>query len=112
MYGVKGLRIVLKGFKIEAYGTEAVVAADHGAHGVLHPAVEEVALATSQGLHEGPHHIPGGRAQARRALTVDGDPLLSDADVAGVLDGVLILRHQVVIDGLAHSGNADLIHRR
>ncbi len=54
--------LLVYGFQVEGERAEAVVAADHGAHGVFHPAVKEVALAVGKGFNKGFHGIPGGRA--------------------------------------------------
>ena len=48
--------------QIKRERAEAIVAADHGAHGVFHPAVKEVALAVGKGFNKGFHGVPGGRA--------------------------------------------------
>ena len=95
---------------IEAEGPEAVVAADHRTHGILHPAVEEVSFALRQRLYEWPHGVPSGRTQSFRTFAVDGDPLLSLPNVASVLNGVLVLRNQVGIDRLANGCDAYFAH--
>ena len=97
-------------FEIEAEGAEAVVATDHGAHGILHPAVVKVTFASGQRLNELTHGGPSRGTQALRTGSVDGYPLLAHADIAGMLDGVLILRHQVGIDGLADGGDSYFVH--
>ena len=88
---------------IETERAEAVVAADHRAHRVLHPSVVEVALASGQRLHELTHGRPCRRTHPFRLLAVYGDPLLALPDVASVLNRVLVFRHQVLIDRLANS---------
>ena len=98
-------------FEIEADRAETIVATNHSTHWILHPAIEEVAFATCQRLHEGTHDIPSRRTQSLWTLTVNGNPLLAKTDIASVLNRVLILRHEVFIDGLAHSSNADGEHR-
>ena len=97
-------------FDIEAERAETVVAADHRAHGVLHPAVIEIASAFGQGLHELLHRRPGGRTHPFGALSVDGNPLLALSYVAGVFDGVLVLLHQVCIDGLPNGCDSNFVH--
>ena len=51
---VMGLLIV-DCFNVEAERTETVVATDHRAHRVFHPAIEEIAFASGQWLHELTH---------------------------------------------------------
>ena len=98
------------GFDIETERSEAVVATDHGAHGILHPAVEEVAFALCQRFHKGLHGLPCRGAQTFRTFAVNGYPLLSLPDVTGVLNGVFVLRCQVGIDRLANGCDANLVH--
>ena len=97
-------------FDIETERSEAVVATDHRAHGILHPAVEEVTFALCERFHKRPHGLPRRKTQTFRPFAVDGDPLLSLPDVASVLNGVLVLRYQVRIDRLANSCDANFIH--
>ena len=54
--------LLVYGFQVEGERAEAIVAADHGAHGVFHPAVKEVALAAGKGFNKRFHGIPGGKA--------------------------------------------------
>ena len=98
-------------FDVETERAETVVAANHGTHGVLHPAVVEIAFATSQRLDKIAHRVPCGRAKVLRALAVDGRPLLTLADVAGMLDGIFVFRHQVGIDRLTNGRDANFVHR-
>ena len=97
-------------FQVEAERTEAVIATDHGTHGVLHPAIIEVAFAPGQGLYELPHGGPGRWAHALGTLAVQGYPLLAFPYITGVLDWVFVLGHQVVIDALPDGGDADFVH--
>ena len=102
--------LLVYGFQVEGERAEAVVAADHGAHGVFHPAVKEVALAVGKGFNKGFHGIPGGKAYSIRSLSIFRYPLLALPDIAGVLDGVLIFCHQVRIGCLADGCDFDFVH--
>jgi hypothetical protein len=97
-------------FEIETKGAETIVTTDHGAHRILHPAIVEVAFASGQCLHELTHGRPGRRTQTLRTGAIDGYPLLAHADIARMLDGVFVFRHQVGIDGLADGGDSDFVH--
>ena len=97
-------------FDVEADRAEAVVAGDHGAHGVFHPAVKEVAFAGSEVLDEVFHGVPGRWAHAVGALAVYGYPALAFMHVAGVLDGVLEAGHEVGILGFTDGGYFDFVH--
>ena len=109
-YFVCGRHLFINYFDVETERSEAVVATDHCAHGILHPTVEEVTFALRQRLYEWPHGVPSGRTQSFRTFAVDGDPLLSLPNVASVLNGVLVLINQVLIDRLANSCDANFVH--
>lgn len=96
---------------VEGEGAEAVVAADHGAHGVLHPAVEEVAFAAGEGFDKWAHRLPGRCAQSLRSLSVNGHPLLPDANITGMADGILVLSHQVGVFRLADCGDTYFVQK-
>ena len=98
--------IVSNGFEIERDGAEAVVTGNHGRIGILHPSIIEIALATGQSLDKGAHRFPCALAQAVGALRVTGDTRLSQTDVTSVLDGILVLLHEVMIDRLPHGRDA------
>ena len=97
-------------FNIEAEWSETVIAADHCAHGVLHPAIIEVPFTSCQRFHELPHGIPCSRTHPFRTFAILGNPLLSLFDIACVLDGILILFHQVWIDRLAYGSDSYFVH--
>ena len=103
-------RQILYSFNIETERTEAVVAADHCTHGILHPAVIEIALATGQGFHKLSHGRPCRRTHAIWTSPVNRNPLLTLFDIASMFDGVLVFLHQVRINGLADSSNAYFVH--
>ena len=109
-YFVCGRHLFINYFDIETEWPETVVTTDHGAHGILHPTVEEVTFALRQRLYKRPHGVPRRRAQTFRTFAVDGDPLLSLPDIASVLNGVLVLRHQIGIDCLANGCDANFVH--
>ena len=62
--------LLVYGFQVEGERAEAVVAADHGAHGVFHPAVKEVALAVGKRFNKRFHRVPGRKAKAIWALGI------------------------------------------
>ena len=92
---------------VKAERTEPVVAADHCAHGVLHPAVVEVAFTSGERLHKRSHRLPRRGAQSLRTFSIDGDPLLALPDITGVFDRILVFCHQIRIDRLANGCNLD-----
>lgn len=73
---------------------------------IPHPAVIEIALATSQSLNKGAHRFPSALTHAVRTLTVYRCERLPHTDVASMLDGILVLHHQVGVNRLAHSRDA------
>ena len=89
---------------------EAVIAADHCTHGILHPSVVEVAFTSGQRFHELLHGVPCRRTHPFRLLAINGDPLLAFPDVTGVLNRVFVFRHQVLIDRLANGCDSYFIH--
>ena len=95
---------------IEAEWPESVITTDHRTHGVLHPTVKEIAFTLSQWLNKLLHRFPGRWTHTFRALPIYGNPLLALPDIASVLNGILIFFHQVVINRLANSCDADFIH--
>ena len=95
---------------IEAERTEAVVATNHGTHGILHPTVVKVSFTSGQRLYERLHGAPRRRAHTCRTRAVNGNPLLPLPDIASVLDGVLELGHQVWIDRLSNSCYSNFVH--
>ena len=94
-------------FNVETHRSEAVVATDHGAQGILHPSVIEVSLATGQRLDEFLHGAPGRRTHPFRTLTVHRNPFLSLQHIASVFDRVLIFRHQIRIRSLPDGCDSD-----
>ncbi len=52
----------LNHFYIKAEWSKSVVATDHGAHGILHPAVVKIAFAFGEGFNEFTHRRPCRRA--------------------------------------------------
>ena len=95
---------------VKAERPEAIVAADHGALGIAHPAVVKIAFPPGQGLDKRTHGIPSRRAHPFRTLSVLRNPLLSFPNVTSVFDGVLILCHQVGIHRLANRGDTYVSH--
>ena len=92
-------------FKIETDGTETVVARDHGASGILHPAVEEIAASAGKLFDEFPHAPPRAIAEAFGLEPVPGNENLPLAHVTSVLNRVFIKRGKILIAGLSHNGN-------
>ena len=95
--------------QIETDRPKTVITTDHRTHGILHPAVIEVPSATRQRLYERTHRFPCGRAQTIRTTAIDGDPFLSFMHGTGMFDGILILRHQVRINGLPNRCDAHFV---
>ena len=102
-------RRLLDDLDIEGERAETVIAADHGAHGILHPAIVEIAFSVGQGFHELPHGGPCRGAHARGAFAVHGDPLLALPYVARMGDGVLVPGHQIRIDRLPDCRDSYLV---
>ena len=78
---------------------------------ILHPSVIEVPLSPGERLDKGSHRLPSALAQVTGALGVMRDKGLPHPDVTGVLDGILVLLHQVTIDRLTHGGDAHGLQR-
>ena len=95
----------IDGFEIETDGAETVVAGDHGAAGILHPAVEEIAAPAGKLFDEFPHAPPRAIAEAFRLEPVTGNENLPLAHVTRVLDGVFIKHGKILIAGLPHNGD-------
>ncbi len=89
--------VLFNGFDIETDRSKAVVAADHCAVWVLHPAVKEVALAPCKRFHKLTHSLPSLQTQALGTFAVNAYPHLAFAHIAGVFNGVLVQRHKVVV---------------
>ena len=102
--------LLLDYFNIEGEWTESVITANHRTHRVLHPAVVEVAFASGQRFHKLTHGTPGRRAHPLRAQAVLRYPLLSLRHLTCMFDGVLIVGHQVSIDGLTNGSNPHSVH--
>ena len=102
--------LLIDSLDIEGDGTEAVVAANHGAHRVFHPTAIEIALTIGEGDDEGLHRLPRGGAETIGALTVDRDPYLLWQDVAGMFNLVLVLLDEVEIDTAADYSYANIFH--
>lgn len=96
--------------QIKTHGSESVVAGDHGAQGVAHPSVEEVAAAGGEVFHERAHGFPGGVAEALRLAGIFRNPAAADGDAAGVLDGVFVDGHEVGVFRPADCGYLDFFH--
>ena len=96
---------LINGFQIEAHRPEAVVAGNHRALGVLHPAVVEVPAACGKLSHETFHGAPGAFTEIRRPLTVFGNEDLPLGQLAGMLDGVFISFHEVLVADLADNSD-------
>ena len=74
--------------------------------GIAHPSVIEIALTTRQRLDKGAHGLPCAIAQALGALRANRDERLPHLDVTGMLNGILILLHEIAIDRATHGGDA------
>ena len=57
------------------------------------------------------HRLPGALAEPFRALPAIRDEYLAFFHRAGILDGILVLRHQVLVARLAHHRDPHLLHR-
>ena len=100
----------LDSFQEETHRTETVVAADHRAIGVAHPAVVEIALAAGKRLHKRLHALPRAFTHPFGALAIAAHPLLTFGHIACVLDGVLVFCLQVPVVGLADGGYFHVVH--
>ena len=95
---------------VETHRAEAIVAANHGTIGILHPSVEEVALAARQSLYKLTHSLPRLGAQTLWATALLAYPPLTLAHIASVLYRVLVASHQVIVLHLADSRNLYFLH--
>ena len=71
-------------FEIETKGAETIVTTDHGAHGILHPAIVEVAFASGERFHKLLHGVPRRRTHAFRAFA--GAEVLIDSEIEALVD--------------------------
>ena len=78
--------------------------------GIFHPSVEEVAASHGEFLYPGLQRLPGAVAHAVGLLGILNDKSASLCHVARMLDGVLILLHQVAVACHALHGNLYLFH--
>lgn len=99
-------------FNVEADRSETVVAAQHGTEGIFHPSVKEVAFAACQRLDKLPDAFPGFRTEAFGALSAYAKPRLSLAHLAGVGNGVFVLRHEVSVLHLPYGSYLHGFHSR
>ena len=97
--------------KQEADRAEAVVAADHGRVGVLHPAVVEVAAAGRQLLDKPAHALPRAVAHPFGHRAATAHPFLPNNHIAGMCYRVFEFRLQVLVVRLAHNCNFHIVHR-
>ena len=77
---------------------------------ILHPAIEKVAATLRKLLYKGQHGLPGTLAHSLGLLTILHHKGLPQAHIAGVLDGILILGHQILVTGHALDGNFHSFH--
>ena len=97
---------------IETHGAETVITANHGAIRIFHPSVKEVAFAACQRLDKLPDAFPGFRTEAFGTLSVYAKPRLSLAHLAGVGNGVFVLRHEVSVLHLPYGSYLHGFHSR
>ena len=102
---------ILKCLNVKTHRPETIIATDHRTHGVLHPPIVEVAFATRKRLHERTHRLPCRGTQPFRTTTINGNPLLSFAHSASMLNGVFESLHQVGVNRLPHSRDAHFVQR-
>ena len=69
---------------------------------IAHPAVVKISAARGKLFDEFFHALPCRGAKPFRFLPASGDKDLPLAYVAGVLEGIFVFLHQVVIMRLAH----------
>ena len=120
----RSARVLFHHFDVEAERAEAVIAANHRAHGILHPAVvvncgpvggcallgKEVSFSSGQRLHKLAHGTPSRKTHSFWALPVNGNPLLAFTNITGMLNRILVFVYQVVIDCLANGCYSYFIH--
>ena len=93
----KKMKSIRYSLQIETDRAETVVTTYHCTHRILHPAIVEITLASCQRLCKRPDAIPCRRAHAFGHPTVDGHPLLTNPNIARVLNGILVFGNQVLI---------------
>ena len=101
---------LLNRFNQKTDGSKTVVATDHRGHRIFHPTVVEIAFATRKRLDKRTHGIPRRGAKTIGTQTIDGNPTLPDADIAGVFNRIFVLRHQILVNGLADGDDSDFFH--
>ena len=97
---------------MEGDGAEAVVATEHGAGGVFHPAVIEVAAATGEFLNKWLQGFPCLGAEALGTLGIATYPRLPLDDVTGIVERVLVKGYKVVISGDSCGSYLNIFHDR
>lgn len=97
-------------FEQETDGSEAVVATDHCAVGVLHPTIVKVAPTLGQLPDKPTHTIPSAVAHRFRLLGIVGNPLLPYLYVAGVKNRIFIKLLQIFIVRFANGCNSYIVH--
>lgn len=105
------IRVFVCGFYKETYGAKSVVARNHRGLFVFHPAVKEVHATVGERHDEGGENLPGAVAETFWLLPAVCDKNGSFLQVACVLDGVLVLFHEVLVASLANDCNLDFFHR-
>lgn len=105
------IRVFVHGFYKETYGAKSVVARNHRGFFVFHPAVKEVHATVGERHDEGGEGFPGAVAETFWLLPAVCDKNGSFLQVACVLDGVLVLFHEVLVASLANDCNLDFFHR-
>lgn len=94
------------GLNHEGEGTEAIIAADEGRMRILHPSIIEVSPTLCQFLHKCPHRLPSTVTEIIGLLPIDGDKLLSQADIACMLYGILVLLNKIRIASTTKGGDS------
>ena len=104
------IRVFVCGFDKETYRAKSVVARNHRGLFVFHPAVKEVHATVGERHDEGGEGFPGAVAETFWLLPAVCDKNGSFLQVACVLDGVLVLFHEVLVASLANDCNLDFFH--
>ena len=94
----------------ETHRTEPVIAANHGAIGILHPSVKKIALAPCQCLHKLTHRLPRLIAHPFGFLPLPAHPSHPLLQVASMLYNVFIHRLQILVVRFPNSCYLHIFH--
>jgi hypothetical protein len=98
----------LDGLDEKGNGAEAIVTTNEGGVRVLHPSIIKVSPTLRQCFHKRTHRLPCAVAEPFGLPAIPGDELLTEADITGMFNGILVLLDEVRIASAAKSSDPDI----